>query len=93
MVLKAAKLRLRTTEVPVRFYKDREGRESHHKRTRLVVAVGRGLAQPQRDAPLRARLLPRHAGPGRCWCVGLALSRGCSPRARSMIGELGLDLH
>jgi glycosyltransferase involved in cell wall biosynthesis len=32
MVLKAAKLRLRTTEVPVRFLRDREGRESHHKR-------------------------------------------------------------
>jgi glycosyltransferase involved in cell wall biosynthesis len=32
MVLKAARLRLRTTEVPVRFLKDREGRESHHKR-------------------------------------------------------------
>ncbi len=33
MVIKAAKLRLRTSEVPVRFYRDREGRESHHKRT------------------------------------------------------------
>jgi glycosyltransferase involved in cell wall biosynthesis len=32
MVLKAAKLGLRTTEVPVRFLRDREGRESHHKR-------------------------------------------------------------
>ena len=32
MVLKAAKLRLRTTEVPVHFLRDREGRESHHKR-------------------------------------------------------------
>ena len=32
MVLKGAKLRLRRTEVPVRFLKDREGRESHHKR-------------------------------------------------------------
>jgi glycosyltransferase involved in cell wall biosynthesis len=32
MVLKAAKLRLRTTEVPVRFLRDREGRESHHRR-------------------------------------------------------------
>ncbi len=32
MVLKAAKYRLKTTEVPVRFYKDREGRLSHHKR-------------------------------------------------------------
>jgi len=33
MVLKAALLRLRTTEVPIKFYKDREGRESHHKRS------------------------------------------------------------
>lgn len=32
MVLKSVHLRLRTTEVPVRFLKDREGRESHHKR-------------------------------------------------------------
>lgn len=32
MVLKAASMTLRTTEVPVRFYKDREGRLSHHKR-------------------------------------------------------------
>jgi len=33
MVLKAARMRLRIGEVPVRFYKDREGRLSHHKRT------------------------------------------------------------
>ncbi len=32
MVLKAAKYRLKVAEVPVRFYKDREGRLSHHKR-------------------------------------------------------------
>jgi hypothetical protein len=32
MVIKAATLGLKTEEVPVRFYKDREGRESHHKR-------------------------------------------------------------
>jgi glycosyltransferase involved in cell wall biosynthesis len=32
MVIKAATLGLATAEVPVRFYKDREGRESHHKR-------------------------------------------------------------
>lgn len=32
MILKAAKLRLDIAEVPVRFLKDREGRESHHKR-------------------------------------------------------------
>jgi hypothetical protein len=32
MVLKAARLKLVTTEVPVKFYKDREGRFSHHRR-------------------------------------------------------------
>jgi glycosyltransferase involved in cell wall biosynthesis len=32
MVLKASRQRLRTIEVPVLFYKDREGRLSHHKR-------------------------------------------------------------
>jgi glycosyltransferase involved in cell wall biosynthesis len=33
MVLKSVHMRLRTAEVPVRFYKDREGRLSHHKRS------------------------------------------------------------
>jgi glycosyltransferase involved in cell wall biosynthesis len=32
MVLKASRLGLRITEVPIKFYKDREGRLSHHKR-------------------------------------------------------------
>lgn len=32
MVLKAARLGLRTEEVPVKFYKDRDGRFSHHRR-------------------------------------------------------------
>jgi hypothetical protein len=32
MVLKSVHMELRTTEVPVTFLKDREGRESHHKR-------------------------------------------------------------
>jgi glycosyltransferase involved in cell wall biosynthesis len=32
MILKASRLRLRSTEVPVIFYRDREGRESHLKR-------------------------------------------------------------
>ena len=32
MVLKAARLKLRLAEVPVTFYKDREGRLSHHRR-------------------------------------------------------------
>jgi glycosyltransferase involved in cell wall biosynthesis len=33
MVLKAARLRLRVCEVPVTFFKDREGRLSHHRRS------------------------------------------------------------
>src|SRR3954464_454876 len=32
MVLKAARMGLATTEVPVKFYRDREGRLSHHRR-------------------------------------------------------------
>jgi hypothetical protein len=32
MVLKAARLKLKFAEVPVKFYKDREGRLSHHRR-------------------------------------------------------------
>jgi Glycosyl transferase family 2 len=32
MVLKSVHMKLRTDEVPVRFLKDREGRQSHHKR-------------------------------------------------------------
>jgi glycosyltransferase involved in cell wall biosynthesis len=33
MVLKSVRMNLRTAEVPVTFFKDREGRFSHHKRT------------------------------------------------------------
>jgi len=33
MVLKSVRMGLRTTEVPVTFYKDRNGRQSHHKRS------------------------------------------------------------
>lgn len=33
MVLKSVRMNLRTTEVPVRFLKDQEGRSSHHKRS------------------------------------------------------------
>lgn len=37
MVLKASRLRLRTAEVPVHFYKDREGRLSHLKRSGFLT--------------------------------------------------------
>lgn len=32
MVVKASLLKLKSTEVPINFYKDKEGRESHHRR-------------------------------------------------------------
>ncbi|MBT4887937.1 MAG: glycosyltransferase family 2 protein [Rhodospirillales bacterium] len=32
MIVKSVRLKLRTVEAPVHFYKDKEGRESHHKR-------------------------------------------------------------
>lgn len=32
MVVKSVRMKLRTVEVPVKFYKDRHGRQSHHKR-------------------------------------------------------------
>lgn len=32
MVVKSVRMKLRTAEVPVKFYKDRHGRQSHHKR-------------------------------------------------------------
>ncbi len=36
MVLKAVRLKLNLTEVPVRFYKDRDGRVSHHRRASIL---------------------------------------------------------
>jgi glycosyltransferase involved in cell wall biosynthesis len=42
MVLKASKMRLAITEVPVYFYKDREGRLSHHKRAGWFSAWSAG---------------------------------------------------
>ena len=36
MVLKAARLNLKLTEVPVKFYKDRQGRVSHHRRASFL---------------------------------------------------------
>jgi glycosyltransferase involved in cell wall biosynthesis len=47
MVLKSVQMGLRTTEVPVRFLKDREGRVSHHKRT--------GWSSPWRAAWINLR--------------------------------------
>ncbi len=65
MVLKSVHMNLRTTEVPVRFLADREGRLSHHKRAGLVLAVAGGVDQPACDVHLRLGLLRAKA---RAWC-------------------------
>jgi glycosyltransferase involved in cell wall biosynthesis len=49
MVLKSVQLGLRTTEVPVRFLKDRDGRQSHHKRS--------GWSSPWRAAWINLRAM------------------------------------
>ena len=59
---------------------------------RLVVPLGGGLAQPQRDVPLRARLLPRCAGPRCCWSSG-SCCRSALVGGPIEIGGVGLDLH
>ena len=72
MVLKSVHMELRTTEVPVRFLKDREGRVSHHKRVGMVLAVAGGVDQPARHVRLRRRLLRAEAR-----------ARAARPRPRS----------
>ena len=75
MVLKAARLNLKRAEVPIKFYKDREGRLSHHRRVgwrspwfagwvnlkvMLVYAADSFLLKPG-FALLAAGLLLRHS--------------------------------
>lgn len=72
MVLKSVQMGLRTTEVPVRFLKDREGRLSHHKRA--------GWFSPWRAAWINLRTMFVHGSdyfvlkPGLVtFCIGLAM--------------------
>jgi glycosyltransferase involved in cell wall biosynthesis len=91
MVIKAAKLRLRTSEVPVRFYRDRDGRESHHKRLGWWspwAAGWRNLSVMLVYAPDFFLFWPGLV----TLLVGLVLS-GVLVAGPVMIGELGLDLH
>ncbi len=91
MVIKAAKLRLRTTEVPVRFYRDRDGRESHHKRLGWWspwAAGWRNLSVMLLYAPDFFLLWPGVI----MFLLGLALS-GVLVAGPVHIGSLGLDLH
>ena len=91
MVLKAASMKLRATEVPVRFYKDREGRLSHHKRA--------GWLSPWQAGWLNLRAMFLYAPdffltrPG--WALflpGLLLTLALVPGPRTVQGVV-LNLH
>jgi Glycosyl transferase family 2 len=91
MVVKAAKLRLHTTEVPVRFFKDREGRESHHKRAGWWspwAAGWRNLTVMFLYAPDFFLVWPGLV----MLALGLVLSLGLAAGPVE-IGDVGLDLH
>jgi len=91
MVLKSSRLRLRIAEVPVSFYKDRDGRLSHHKRAGLWSPWEAGwinlkvmLVYTPDSFLLKPGLLLFILGS----LLTLSLSRGSY-----MIGPIGFDLH
>jgi glycosyltransferase involved in cell wall biosynthesis len=91
MVLKAARLGLRTCEVPVRFYKDREGRVSHHKRA--------GWLSPWKAGWDNARVMFQYAPdfflakPGWVSLAIGALLTASLAAGPYHIGYLGISLH
>jgi glycosyltransferase involved in cell wall biosynthesis len=92
MVLKAARLNLKTAEVPVRFYKDRDGRLSHHKRA--------GWLSPWNAGWINLKVMFLYAPdffvmkPGWLMLVsGLLLSFALCRGPVFLSPSLGLDLH
>lgn len=65
MVLKSVRMQLRTVEVPVTFYRDRDGRVSHHKRS--------GWFSPFRAAWINLRAMFIYGAPYFMMKPGLAL--------------------
>jgi glycosyltransferase involved in cell wall biosynthesis len=91
MVLKAARLGLATAEVPVRFYKDREGRVSHHKRMGWLspwLAGWLNLKVMLVYTPDSFLLKPGMLLTALGLLLSLALARG-----PVMIGHIGFSLH
>jgi glycosyltransferase involved in cell wall biosynthesis len=91
MVLKAAKQRLKIGEVPVRFYKDREGRLSHHKRA--------GWLSPWKAGWINLKVMFLYAPDfflmkpgGVMFVVGLLLTVSLVGGPFKLFG-IGLDLH
>jgi hypothetical protein len=91
MVIKAAKLRLRTSEVPVRFYRDREGRTSHHVRAGWWspwAAGWRNLSVMLLYAPDFLLIVPGLIA----MVLGLGLAAALLGGPLT-VGGIGLDLH
>jgi glycosyltransferase involved in cell wall biosynthesis len=91
MVLKAARLGLRTCEIPINFYKDRKGRVSHHKRGGWLSPWQAGWVNLKAMfvfAPDAILLKPAAIALTLGLLLAFALCRG--PRN---IGGIGFDLH
>jgi hypothetical protein len=92
MVLKAARLGLRIAEVPVKFYKDRDGRMSHHRRAGWLSPWIAGwinlkvMLVYSPDSFLLAPGLLLMAG-------GLLLSTMLAVLGPVTVGGIGLNLH
>ena len=91
MVLKASRLQLRIVEVPVSFYKDREGRLSHLKRG--------GFWSPWSAGWINLKVMLVHTPdsfllkPGFALLVLATLLTASLARGGYSIGPVGLDLH
>lgn len=92
MVLKAARLGLRIEEVPVKFYKDREGRMSHHRRMGWLspwIAGWLNLKVMLVYSPDSFLLIPGFL----LMIAGLVLSTGLGLLGPISLGGIGLNLH
>ena len=92
MILKATRLKLSTAEVPVRFYKDREGRTSHHVRAGFLSPWKAGwdnLKVMFLYAPNVMLTLPGVAA----FLLGLLMMLATVVTGGIEIGGVGLDAH
>jgi glycosyl transferase family 2 len=92
MVLKAARLGLRMAEVPVKFYKDREGRLSHHRRM--------GWLSPWIAGWLNLKVMLVYSpdsfllGPGAAMlALGIPLALALGIMGPFSLGGIGMNLH
>ena len=91
MVLKASRLNMKIKEVPVKFYKDREGRYSHHRRL--------GFWSPWHAGWINLKVMIVFSPdsflikPGICTSILGILIIAISYSENIRIGSLGFDLH